>query len=950
MIRSRFFVASILVLNSVLLWGQQDEEISPSLRKLMEASRPTPLANPQLIPGIPNVLLLAAPPPSAFENVNVIEPETDASPMQNESSIAINPVNPRYLIASAVDYRASSSTWVYVSSNGGKTWVNKNLGTPAGLGFTSSNDPSVAWDYEGRGYLVYGGFDRQRTKGENGVFIAVTTDNGETWKAHTPVILHKNGTMTKDSAFEDKYYITVDNAAGSPYRGHLYIPWKRVYDRDSSTQIVITKSTDHGSTWSTPLRISDVLTGKSLDTTFGQSFPICATGSNGEVYCAWNYGPLHSIGFNSSTDGGKTWGTPRLIISYNWLGETRNTGSQYNHTLKNGTRVESYPSLTVDISNSPRRGWLYLTWAADKVPNIYFARSTDGGTTWSQPKIIQSDTTNDQYWQWMSVDATNGDLAVMYLDSRDDPANQLSRCYVSYSSDGGDTWIDRMADDEGFDIHRNPFQNGSFAGDYSGCAFHAGKVYPSHVDMRNTTTNISDNDVYTAIIEVRSPLPVENLMAKTIANEPTSIVLSWTAPTQRSFGQALNKNEYSYTLYRDGNILTTISSNELSYTDTGLAPYSRHDYTLIVVAGSDTSARRFATGYAGGSPQPGKPSLGAINAGNQNTADINVTTPSFRADGVNPLQNLKTIIIYRDSVKVAEKEVNASDTNKVIVVNDNVPERGYYSFAVSVRDSYGNESERTAPMIAYVGPIDPTWQDNFDATKLPRYLVRGGWEMTDEFALSPQNSLTESKRKQYKGLARDSITFFPVKVATALRLNFSHAAIIHPSDTAIVEVQVNNTPWTVLARYNRNDFAAWQDGQLNAADWKPETLPVSAPALSTVVVRFRFASNILNQDEGWFVDNLQFNGEVSSVENNNELTASFIYPNPASQYARIVGEDITRVEVITMMGQSLSPENVVVEQQPGSLLIDVSSWLSGTYIVRSYTAKGIQQSLLKIIR
>jgi hypothetical protein len=77
--------------------------------------------------------------------------------MQNESSISVNPLNPKILIASAVDYRAESSTWVYVSSDGGITWKNFNLGKPFPT-WRSSNDPSVMFDAEGVGYLVYGGF------------------------------------------------------------------------------------------------------------------------------------------------------------------------------------------------------------------------------------------------------------------------------------------------------------------------------------------------------------------------------------------------------------------------------------------------------------------------------------------------------------------------------------------------------------------------------------------------------------------------------------------------------------------------------------------------------------------------------------------------------------------------------------------------------------------------
>ena len=66
---------------------------------------------------------------------------------------------------------------------------------------------------------------------------------------------------------------------------------------------------------------------------------------------------------------------------------------------------------------------------------------------------------------------TNGDIAVMYSDSRDDAANILVRTYVSYSSDGGITWTDRRVGDGNSDLRNNPFAGNTFAGDYSGCDF-----------------------------------------------------------------------------------------------------------------------------------------------------------------------------------------------------------------------------------------------------------------------------------------------------------------------------------------------------------------------------------------------------------------------------------------------------------------------------------------------
>ncbi len=955
-LRTCLFALGLLYFcSSNLRAASQDHEHS-SLERLMEASRPS-LPQHMTLPlgeGFPKEVLVTA--ASDFENENLIEDETDNSPMQNESSIAANPLDPRYLIASAVDYRDGQSAWVYVSSDGGHSWKNINLGKPAGLNFVVGNDPSVAWDFAGRAYLVYGGFDAKRASGENAVFIAVSTDNGQTWNKHHPVILHQ-GTMTNDSAFEDKYCISIDNAAASPYHGRLYIPWKRVIDKDSSTQIVVTSSDDHGQTWSTPMRISEVLTGKSLDTTFGQSFPIAATGPNGQVYVAWNYGPLHNIGFNQSNDGGKTWGIPRLIRDYRWLGVTKNMGSQYNHTLKGGTRVESYPSLVVDTTNSSRRGWLYLTWAADPSPNIYFSRSTDEGATWSTPVIVHSDTTNDQYWQWMALDGTNGDLAVMYLDSRDDAANKLSRCYVSISRDGGSTWTDRAVDDVAFDIRRNPFAGGSlsgvFAGDYSGCAFINGKVYPSHVDMRNTYPNAADDDVYTAVVNINAPMPVSNLRATTLPLEPHTIELSWTPPTKRVFGEALAPSAFTQRFYKDSVLVQTLAGSVNSYRDTTLQPYTAHEYTIVVVAdpNADSSVPRSVIGYAGGAKQPMVPLL--LSVLNDTTqAMLRVHIPNMRADSVNPLVNLSKLRVYRDSVQVAEYDLQTSDTAKVVDELSPISELGYYRYAVSVLDALGNESERSPDVERFIGPVGTEWKDSFERFVMYKYRNRGTWAQTSEFSYSAPQSLTESPHQNYPSLARDTLTLFPLagNDNRDYIVSFRHAAIVDKTDTAFVESVImdqndNDSVVSILGAFNRTDFDAWADNSLNAADWKAEALQYHCPSGARVALRLRFKSNIGTNADGWYIDDLGIQSVAVEVKDD-ELPTTLVYPNPCSQSVLLRSDAPCALRVVDILGHTMYQQTL---HSADVQSITCGDWPSGVYQLEFQFSKSFVRHQLVVV-
>ncbi|MCX7929962.1 MAG: T9SS type A sorting domain-containing protein [Chlorobi bacterium] len=924
-----------LVMALVLLVGAYAD--NPRWERYLEAARPTAVTTKL---SLPPILLAEQYFETNFNNINLIEPEQDNSPMQNESSIAINPRNPQQLIASAVDYRAAQSAWVYVSSDGGRSWRNVNLGKPNLPRWTAGNDPSVAWSPDGIAYVVYGAFNRSTPPtGENAVMIARSTDGGTTWQAHIPIIMH-TGTMTADSAFEDKYYISIDHATHSPYRGRIYVPWKRVIDRDSSTQIIVTWSDDGGTRWHEPVRVSPILPGTSLDTTFGQSFPLVATGPNGEVYVVWNSGTQRGIGFARSTDGGRTWSAPRLIHTYQWLGETKFTGTQYNHTLKGGTRVETYPSLVVDtVSSSPRRGWLYLTWAADRVPNVYFSRSTDGGQTWSPPRILHSDTTGDQFWQWIALDGTSGDLAVMWLDSRDDLDNRYSRVYVAYSSDGGETWWERPVSDTSFDIRRNPFSGGGlsgvFAGDYNGCAFWNGIIHPSSVDMRNATTNVFDSDVYSARIVVRAPEPVRNFRAVTIADDPRRIELSWQPPRARSFGQPLSPNDVRILLLRNDTLLAQLDGIATQYTDSNLPPYSVHRYTAFAVAGGDTSSPRWAIGYAGGAPKPGIAAVIDVRNGRSAALDaiVRARMPTRRADGVTPLVNLARVAVLLDGTEHSQHTVRLSDTGAIVELPITVPERGYWRISVAAIDRDGNRSDTSVTVLAYIGPVESRDADSFDGERLRRYLVGGGWALTDEFAHSMPRSLTESPRRDYTTIQRDTIVLFPVRAERdTVVLTFFTAAFVEERDSAIVEYTTDGQRWEHVLTLNRAKYSEWSDGVRSTADWKLMSIRVAIPSAPTdVTFRFRFRSNLSIQDDGWYIDDLVINAASSSnVESRNADIRC--YPNPTTGIA-VVEEILPTVHVSVYSVAGLQIE-VPIERTASGAVLDMRMLARGVYFVR----------------
>jgi len=942
----RFLLTFSLIIQS--LYSDNPREF---FRKMMEIAHPIPEYQIKELPLVP----LSEPSYNPlFNNISTTVDETGQYQMQNESSIAVNPQNPQVIIASAVDYRDTSATWVYFSTDGGKSWKNKKLGRPF-PNWRSSNDPSVAYSYDGIGYLVYGGFgnvsDTGLLYGENGVFLARTTDDGKTWEAHIPIIVHR-GEQTLDSAFEDKYYITVDNSLNSLYRGTLYVPWKRVIPRDSSTQIVISRSIDKGNTWSKPIAISPRKPGTSEDTTFGQSFPLATIGPNGEVYVVWNDGTEKGIGFARSTDGGKTFSQPRIIIRYKPFGKAKFISNQgYRHTVKGKVRAEAYPSIVCDYTGGERNGYLYLCWSADDPPNVYFSFSTDGGDSWSQPRIVHSDTTNDQFWQWIAIDPTNGDLAIMYLDSRRDPQNILTECWVSYSSDGGKNWIDRPVSDVASDLRLNPFTENSFAGDYSGCAFFNGKIYPSWVDMRNAVKNIFDSDVYTAYISLNCPNPPDNFTAKTLPEEPKSVLLTWTTPKTKVFGHPLDTTHLSFILKREGTTIGIFPANITSFKDTGLVAYTLYKYTIASATPTDTSVEVFASAYAGGAKNPLPPQIISTIDVEGSTEQICVKLPNRRADSTTPLVNLRKLLVYDEETLLFQVDIDSKDTGKVHCFNFDVQKEGFYKIKVKAVDADQNQSGFSNEYVVFKGSVfaideaSKVYVDDFSNTSSRKYLKYNGWDYTRTFFHTPPSCMTDSPQGNYPNRTELILGLFPFKISANLSnhisISFHHSAVIHRTDTGYVELVNKDGELIQLGAFNMENYPPWKDKSLDENDWRVENFSLDLTDLKQnlgtdfLYLRFRLVSGTLGTDDGWYIDDVQVSSGVSSIEHFSEGQEIFLSPNPGKNFVKIKANfEIENVDIIDFYG-NLEPL-MPIFRQGSECIFDINNFSNGVYFLVVY--------------
>lgn len=402
-----------------------------------------------------------------YKNIRVNNP-TSINP--EEVTIAINPTNPLNLAAGA------NIRYYYYSMDGGHTWTEGQLSSPLGVW----GDPCVTFDADGN--LFFGHLSNPPDPGYwiDRIVVQKSTDGGQTWN-------NGSGIWFSPPKNQDKEWLIADMTQ-SPYRNRLYAAWTEFDQYGSnlitdSTRILFSLSTDAGDTWYPAIRISDD-GGNCVDGDTTVEGAVPAVGVNGEVYLSWS-GPK-GIMFDKSSDGGVTWGNDIFVT-------TQPGGWDFN--VDGIYRCNGMPVTACDISNSPHRGNIYIQWSDQRNgignTDIFIIKSTDGGASWGTVKRVNDDLTNrEQFFSWMNIDQSNGNLYVVFYDRRARTGNYTD-VYVAKSTDGGETFTNFKVSETSF----NPTSN-IFFGDYINISAFNGKIYP--IWMRLDGTALS---VWTTIIE-----------------------------------------------------------------------------------------------------------------------------------------------------------------------------------------------------------------------------------------------------------------------------------------------------------------------------------------------------------------------------------------------------------------------------------------------------------------
>lgn len=318
-----------------------------------------------------------------------------------------------------------------------------------------SYTPQIATDSSGTIYMAW----EDDTANNSNILFSRSTDGGATFSM--PV----NLSNTSGYSFNPRI------ATGSA--GNVYVVWED--DTPGNTVIMFSHSTNAGANFSTPLNLSN-------DSADSGSEQIAADAA-GNIYVVWEHDSLNlGILFSRSADGGNTFSPPAVIstnssgsvspqiaiglngnVSVAWEDDANDASDiSFSSSSDHGATFSMPESLSLHTGNSinaqiatDMNGNIDVVWQNDSPGtfDIFFTRSADSGATFSAPKDISNGSGNADNAQ-IGLDA-KGNINLVWDDNT--PQNFNPDIYFARSSDGGVTFSNPLNISNNAGFSGNPF-------------------------------------------------------------------------------------------------------------------------------------------------------------------------------------------------------------------------------------------------------------------------------------------------------------------------------------------------------------------------------------------------------------------------------------------------------------------------------------------------------------
>jgi hypothetical protein len=471
--------------------------------------------------------------------------------------LAVDPANADNVVAGFADMR-TRRCGLMRSTDGGATWK-KLEAFPAPQSYPSclSNNSNIfqgplAFGRNSTLYYGLAGWDIQdRAVGSGGnvnIILARSTDLGDTWQS----TIVRNVRGAEGDKVENNRpigNIAVDSKSGSD--DIVYVTWQYstpfvVAPNANPTRAVVAVSTNGGRNFGDPVNISETawndpanrqkaITSPTATTlapgvttttiakpdgsraaqpdqaaNMGGRNPAVTVDNKGNAYVLWfntgaNIAPgvLTGEWVSKTSDGGKTWTASQAGPMSPYTGGIGRIAWSADGGPQGTVHIVSQVNPSVTPQN---------TSGISAVADVAYKQSTDGGKTWSEPKILSDDDPAQMYVSvipMISV-APNGRVDVAFWDTRSDPGIRGNDVYYTYSNDDGKTWSKniRVTDktiDRKFGVWGNNFDMSSPPGIASTNAY----AIFGWDDTRNSDATAAANagfgggvqDIYTSAVQ-----------------------------------------------------------------------------------------------------------------------------------------------------------------------------------------------------------------------------------------------------------------------------------------------------------------------------------------------------------------------------------------------------------------------------------------------------------------
>jgi hypothetical protein len=509
---------------------------------------------------------------------------------QNEPAVEMDPRDPNVLIGSSNDYcgvyqppgdpapQPVGPIWLgyYRSENGGTSFQSSLVpGYPgdtspyaanAHIRTASAGDPVIAWDGHGRVFMGSESSDdpagTKKTFGD--VFVAVfdnpggptgaTANDGKRF-VQSEIVNRGSSAPNLLGVFNDKTSIEADRTGGA-CDGNVYFAWSR-FTGNGNNNIYISRSTDHGATWSTPKSLSQVAQ--------DVQFPDISVTANGHVYVTFRQserknGQPDAIDIVKSTDCGATFGPATVIqpfLRYDARdvaapeatpagnaadapfeveageAEARDCGDFDTHCESGYTffRRDTQVRSTSDQADAAHE-WVFIVYDPSKPgtqvatgtsyhsiedgvgsqSGVYFLRYDGANGSKTAPMLLDNQAKGHQLFPDISAGG-GGNLHVIWWDSRNDPTYSPARpvgnaangttvpslqVFGSASTNSGSSWstgalVTSTLSNPDYEQFSN--REVPFAGDYLWVTSKGANAFATWTDWRDTVQGADPREV-----------------------------------------------------------------------------------------------------------------------------------------------------------------------------------------------------------------------------------------------------------------------------------------------------------------------------------------------------------------------------------------------------------------------------------------------------------------------